>query len=289
MMSAPVPVCLGGSRVNQTHICLSMRKLIPLAALALILAGCTEYSRVFKSDDPKVKFEYAKRAFDEKKYNQAITLLGQVITPLRGEQDGEEALYLLGLACYENKMYMDAGSYFKTYYQKYPRGKFAELARFYSGYGYYLDSPDPQLDQSITLRAIEELQGFLDYFPRSDKVTIAQNAIFELQDKLTLKELQNAQLYYNLGNFLGNNYQSAVIVAENALKQYPYSKYREDFELLVLKSKYQQARQSVEEKRKERYLEVIDEYFSYINNYPDTKNRKEADAIYRIAQSYADR
>lgn len=266
-----------------------MRKLIPLAALALILAGCTEYSRVFKSDDPKVKFEYAKRAFDEKKYNQAITLLGQVITPLRGEQDGEEALYLLGLACYENKMYMDAGSYFKTYYQKYPRGKFAELARFYSGYGYYLDSPDPQLDQSITLRAIEELQGFLDYFPRSDKVTIAQNAIFELQDKLTLKELQNAQLYYNLGNFLGNNYQSAVIVAENALKQYPYSKYREDFELLVLKSKYQQARQSVEEKRKERYLEVIDEYFSYINNYPDTKNRKEADAIYRIAQSYADR
>ena len=39
----------------------------------------------------------------------------------------------------------------------------------------------------MTIKAIEELQNFLDYFPKSDKVTIAQNAIFELQDKLVLK------------------------------------------------------------------------------------------------------
>lgn len=263
-----------------------MRKLIWLIGLAFLATGCGEYNKVYKSTDPKVKFEYAKRAFDEKKYNQAYTLLEQAVTPLRGGPDGEEALYLLGLSYYEDKDYMNAGAYFKTYYNRYPRGKYAELARFYSGYGYYLDSPDPQLDQSITLKAIEELRGFLDYYPHSDKVTMAQNAIFELQDKLTLKELQNAQLYYNLGNFLGNNYASAVIVSENALKDYPYSKYREDFELLILKSKYQQARQSVAEKRRERYQEVVDEYFSFINNYPETRNRKEADAIYKISKSH---
>lgn len=278
---------VGSARLN--YVLRLMRKFILPALALLLLAGCTEYSRVYKSSDPKVKFEYAKRAFDQKKYNQATTLLESVITPLRGGPDGEEALYLLGLSYYENKDYMNSGVYFKTYYQRYPKGKYAELARFYSGYGYYLDSPDPQLDQSITVKGIEELQGFLDYFPRSDKVTIAQNAIFALQDKLTLKELQNAQLYYNLGNFLGNNYESAVIVCNNALKDYPYSKYREDFELLILKSKYQIARQSVQEKREERYQEVLDEYFSYINNYPDTKNRKEADAIYKIAKSNVDK
>lgn len=69
-----------------------------------------------------------------------------------------------------------------------------------------------------------------------------------MQDKLTLKELQNAQLYYNLGNFMGNNYRSAIIVSENALKNYPFSKYKEDFEFLILKSKFQEARQSVAEK-----------------------------------------
>ena len=107
-----------------------------------------------------------------------------------------------------------------------------------------------------------------------------------MQDKLTLKELQNAQLYYNLGNFTGNNYEAAIITAQNALKEYPYSKYREDFELLVLKAKYQEAKLSVNERQSDRYRDVVDEYFSYINNYPDSKNRKEADNIYEIARKH---
>ena len=138
----------------------------------------------------------------------------------------------------------------------------------------------------MTVKAIEELQGFIDYFPNSDKVTIAQNAMFEMQDKLTLKELQNAQLYYNLGNYMGNNYESAIITAQNALKTYPYSKYREDFEMLILKAKYQEARQSVEEKKQDRYQDVVDEYFSFINNYPESKNRGEADNIYNLARRH---
>ncbi len=250
------------------------------------LVSCGEYSKALKSRDIDYKFDYAKRAYNQKKYMQASTLLADLITPLRGGPKGEEALFLLAMSHYENKDYLNSGLYFKTYYNRYPKGKYAELARFYSGYGYYLDSPDPQLDQSNTIKAIEELQGFLDYFPRSDKVTIAQNAIFEMQDKLTLKELQNAQLYYNMGNFLGNNYQSAIITAQNALKNYPYSKYKEDFELLILKSKYQEAKLSVEEKKEDRYRDVIDEYFSFVNNYPDSKNTKEATNIYNIARRH---
>ena len=260
--------------------------LLSLILISGIFAGCTEYSKVLKSRDADYKFEFAKKAYDQKKYQQAITLLGDVIQPLRGSEKGEEALFLLGMSHYENKDYLNSGVYFKTYYTRYPKGKYAELARYYSGYGYYLESPDPQLDQSSTLKAIEELQGFLDYFPRSDKVTLAQNAIFEMQDKLTLKELQNAQLYYNLGNFLGNNYQSAIITSQNALKTYPYSKYREAFELLILKSKYQEAKQSVEEKRAERYQDVIDEYYSFINNFPESKNKKEAENIYNLARRH---
>lgn len=117
-------------------------------------------------------------------------------------------------------------------------------------------------------------------------MTIAQNAIFELQDKLTLKELQSAQLYYNLGTYMGNNYQSAIIVAQNALKTYPYTKYREQLEMLILKSRFQEAQESVEERKEERFREVIDEYYSFINNYPDTHNRKEADNILKIARRY---
>lgn len=259
---------------------------VTAALFAAMLTSCGEYSKVLKSRDVDYKFDYARRAYDKKKYTQAATVLEDIITPLRGGPHGEEALFLLGMSYYENKDYLNSGIYFKTYYSRYPKGKYAELARFYSGYGYYLDSPDPQLDQSQTVKAIEELQGFLDYFPRSERVTIAQNAIFEMQDKLTLKELQNAQLYYNLGNFLGNNYEAAIITAQNALKTYPYSKYREDFELLILKARFQEAKQSVSEKQESRYREVVDEYYSYINNYPDSRNRKEADNIYKMASRH---
>ena len=260
--------------------------LIIFVLAGLLFASCGEYQRVQKRDDFNYKFDYAKRAYENKKYVQAATLLKDCITVFKGNEKAEESLYLLAMSHYENKDYIESGAYFKTYYNRYPKGKYAELARYYCGYGYYLDSPEPQLDQSGTIQAIEELQAFLDYFPRSDKVSVAQNAIFELQDKLTLKQLQNAQLYYNLGTYMGNNYESAVIVARNAVKDYPYSKYKEDLELLILKARFQEADLSVDERKADRFREVVDEYYSFINNYPDSPNRSEADNIYKIASKY---
>ena len=263
-----------------------MRKFYPIIISLLLLTSCGEYNKVLKSTDANVKFEYAKKAFEKGKYGQACTLLSEIVTVMKGTEHAEEALYLLGLSHFENKDYISSGAYFKTYYTHYPKGKYAELARFYSGYGYYLDSPEPQLDQTTTHKAIEELQNFLDYFPKSDKVSIAQNAIFELQDKLVLKELQNAVLYYNLGTYLGNNYESAVITAQNAIKEYPYSKYKEQLQMLIRKSRYQEAILSVDEKKEDRFRIVIDEYYSFINDYPESESRQEADHIFKIAGKY---
>lgn len=260
--------------------------LILLPAVMLLLTSCGEYNKVLKNPDPMVRFEYAKKAYEQRKYMQAITLLQDLQMPLRGTEHGEDATFILAMSYFENKDYLNSAVYFKNYYQRYPRGKYTELSRFYCGYGYYLDSPEPQLDQTLTMKAIEEFGGFLDYFPNSDKAGIARNAVIELQDKLTLKQLQNAQLYYNLGNFLGNNYESCIITAKNALKDYPYSKYREDFEMLILKAKYQEAKNSIAEKSEDRYRDVIDEYYSFINTYPESKNLAEAKSIFNIASKH---
>ena len=265
---------------------LKITHLVIVLLSGLIASSCGEYQRVLKSTDSNYKLEFAKRAFEDKRYVQAATVLEDIVPIFKGNEKAEDALYLLALSNYENKDYQTASAYFRSYYTRFPKGKYTELARFYCGYGYYLDSPDPQLDQTGTVKAIEELQGFLDYFPRSDKVSLAQNAIFEMQYKLTLKELMNAQLYYNLGNYMGNNYESAIIVAQNAVKNYPYSKYKEDLEMIILKSRYQEASQSIEEKKADRFREVIDEYYSFINNYPDGPNRSEADNIFKIASRH---
>ena len=37
----------------------------------------------------------------------------------------------------------------------------------------------------------------------------------------------------------------------------------------------------------DRYRDVVDEYFSFINNNPESKHLKEAETIYKIAQRHA--
>ena len=101
---------------------------------------------------------------------------------------------------------------------------------------------------------------------------------------MAYNELLAVRLYYNLGTYMReNNYLSAVITAENALKNYPYSQYREEFMYYVLRSKYEQAVNSVEEKLQGRYREVVDEYYTYMNEYPEGKYVKQAQKFYDYA------
>jgi len=235
--------------------------------------------------DLNVKFEYAKKYFDEKKYSRTATLLEDIVQLMRTTSRGEEALYLLAQSYYKMKDYQTASEYFKTYYTTYPKGEYAELARYYSAYGLYLDSPDPRLDQSDTYKSMQQFQDYIEIYPQSERKEEAQNALFELQEKLALKELLAVRLYYNLGNysiipFPGGNYLSCVITAQNAIRSYPFSKYREEFMYFMFKSKYEMAIQSVEEKKEFRYRDVIDEYFAYANEFPDGKYIKEIKKLY---------
>ncbi|GHT75002.1 outer membrane protein assembly factor BamD [Bacteroidia bacterium] len=253
--------------------------------IVLLSASCGEYNKILKSTDALVKYEAAKKYFNEGKYNRSATLLEEVVPLLRGTAYGEESIYLLAQSQYALKDYTTAAEYFKSYYTAYTRGEHAEDARFYSAYGLYLESPDPRLDQSDTYKAMQQFQDFLEYYPQSNRKEVAQSALFELQEKLALKELMAVRLYYNLGDYLvytfpGGNYLSCVITAQNAMRTFPFSKYREDFMYYVFKSKYEMAIKSVDEKKEFRYRDVVDEYFSYKNDYPQGKYLKEIQKLY---------
>ena len=247
-----------------------MKKIVFVGILmAVVLASCGEYNKILKSTDYELKYSYAKKYFNEKQYAKSATLLDELVTIFKGTAYAEESLYLLAQSYYGQKDYQTASQYFETYYTTYPKGEFTELARYYSGYGLYLDSPDPRLDQSQTYKAIEQMQLYLEFYPQSERAAEAQDILFQLQEKLAYKELMATRLYFNLGTYMGNNYQSSVITAQNALKDYPYSKYREEFMFLIIRAKYELALVSVEEKLQGRYRDVVDEYYTYVNEYPE--------------------
>jgi len=81
-----------------------------------------------------------------------------------------------------------------------------------------------------------------------------------------------------------NNYESCIVTANNALMDFPVSQYREELAFLVLKSRYVLATQSVPTLVVERYRATIDEYYAYINEFPDGKHLKEAENILKAAK-----
>lgn len=256
-----------------------------LVVMTVLFSSCGEYNKILKSTDYELKYSYAKKYFNAKQYTRSATLLEELVTIYKGTAKAEESLYLLAQSYYGQKDYVTAAQYFSTYYTNYPKGEYTELARFYSGYGLYLDSPDARLDQKQTYESINQLQLYMEYYPQSERAEQAQSILFELQEKLAYKELMATRLYFNLGTYLGNNFQAAVITAQNALNNYPYSQYREEFFFIVMESKYELARVSVEEKLQGRYREVVDQYYNYMNEYPEGKYVRQAQRFFNYANS----
>ena len=258
---------------------------IILCSAAFLLTGCaSEFNRVIKSSDYDYRYEYAKQSFAEGKFTRAEILLQDLITLKKGTDEAEESLYMLGMSQYMNRDYESAAATFKKYFSSYPRGFYVEQAMFYVGQSLFESAPEPRLDQTPTIGAINAYQQFMDLFPYSELRSKAQDRLVELQDKLVMKELLSAELYYNLGGYFGNindnsesNYNSSIIVAQNALKTYPYSNYREDFACLIMKSKFQLAQNSSADKKLERYQDAEDECYGFLNEYPESKNRELAE------------
>lgn len=271
-----------------------MKKSILIAAsLAFVFASCTnQFNQVYKSDNYNFKYEYAKECFINGKYSRAATLLQELVTLKKGSTEAQECLYMLAMSEYGLRDYETASEYFKKYYQTYPKGIYAENAKFFVGESLYMNVPEPRLDQSTTMTSIAAFQEYLDLYPDAKLKKKATSRLFELQDLLVEKEYKNAKLYYDLGTYFGNctnggnNYEACIVTAQNALKDYPYSNKREDFSVLIMKGKFELAKMSVESKQYERYQDAEDECYGFINEYPDSKERATAEKFIAKCKAY---
>ena len=264
-----------------------MKKLTLIAScVALLMTSCVnEYNQITKSGDYTLKYEYAKQCYAQGKYSRAVPLLQELVTMKKGSTEGEECLYMLAMAEFGMKDYETASEYFKKYFSSYPKGRYAENAKYYVGESLFQNAPEPRLDQSTTMTAIAAFQEYLDIFPNAHLKDQATGRLYALQDLLVEKEYKSARLYFDLGTYFGNctnggnNYEACIVTAQNALKDYPYSNRREEFASLVMKSKYELAKMSVESKQLERYQDAEDECYGFINEYPDSKERANAEKM----------
>jgi outer membrane protein assembly factor BamD len=79
-------------------------------------------------------------------------------------------------------------------------------------------------------------------------------------------------------------YKSSIVALKNSLEEFPNTKHREKLMWYVLNSRFLLAENSIESKKKERYQEAVDEYYSFISEFPKSEYKGDADVIYKSSE-----
>lgn len=248
---------------------------ISLIAFVALLVSCGEYQQVLKSTDYEFKFKKAKAYYEAGEFARSTTLYQELINIYRGTSRADQIYFHLAQSYFGQKDYILAGHYYRQLLKEFPRSEFNEESQFKIGYCYYLDSPNPRLDQETTNRGIDALQLYVNVYPNSDRIEEANKLIDELREKLVYKSYLSGRLYFDLAD-----YRAAVISLANSLNEFPDTKYREELMFMLLKAKYLLGENSIEEKKRERLNAALDEYFTFIDEYGESKYRKEADRFF---------
>jgi outer membrane protein assembly factor BamD len=182
---------------------------------------------------------------------------------------------------YGMKDYFMAGSTFKSFIDQFPFGKHAEEANFMAAMCDYNIAPRSELDQENTRNAIEGFKIFMNRFPASPKIEESKKLVKELEEKLVEKSYLSAKLYYEM-----KQYKAAIVALNNSLKENSETKYREEMMFLKLNSLFLYAEYSLENKQKERYQSALDDYYSFMEEFPQSQYSKEVDNIFQKTNRY---
>ena len=80
-------------------------------------------------------------------------------------------------------------------------------------------------------------------------------------------------------------YRAAGVTFTALLESYPESEKGDEYKLMIIKSYYKFAELSVEEKKEERFTQVINECNEFTDRFPESKLKKEVDQFYSQSQS----
>jgi outer membrane protein assembly factor BamD len=242
------------------------------AILIITLGSCkSKYEKLRTSNDNAKKYSEGIKLYNKKEYSKALGLFDELVSRYRGRAEAEDLFYYYAYTNYKLKDYTSARYHFKTFADTYPSSPRAEECRFMSAYCYYLDSPIFSLDQDNTSKAIDNLQLFINLYPKSDRVAEASKLIQNLRDKLEEKSYANAKLYLTIGD-----YQAAVIAFGNTLRDYPDTRYAEEINFLTIRAQYLYAEHSREDFQETRYNLAISYAQQFTDQYPKSKYLRDA-------------
>ncbi len=244
------------------------------------------YNRLLKSTNYDLMFSEGIRYYNMKKkgkdhnsmlnYTKAQNLLSLAFQSqaLAGTVREDSLEYYLGSAFYKSGDFRTSEQIFDRFRRRYPTSKFLEDSEYMYAMGFYFSSPEPEHDQTMTLRAMGAISEYMGRYPNTVKKEDCEERMEELRRKLYTKSFENAKLYYTIGQ-----YKAAVTALNNAIDEYPQSPFREELMYLATRSAYLFAKNSVARQMTDRYMSMMDNYYNLISEYPETEHRREVERM----------
>jgi outer membrane protein assembly factor BamD len=124
------------------------------------------------------------------------------------------------------------------------------------------------------------MQTFINTHPGSVRNKEASAIIDISREKLEKKDFQSAQLYFDM-----QQYRAAGVAFTALLNNYPESLRADEYKLMIIKSYYNFAEMSVEEKQVERYEQVIAECNEFEDRFPESKLKKQVETYLNTSQN----
>ena len=200
------------------YLCAMFRKLEKFTILAFLVlvisTSCSDYNKIVKSTDYEFKYKKAIEYYEDGEYVRSAGLLRELVNIYRGTSQADDIYYYYAQSHYKMRDYIMAGHWYRSLVKEFNRSEYVEDSQFMIGQCYYDESPKPRLDQSVSQKAIDALQLYINLYPNSERVDEANRLIIELRDKLVYKSFLTGKLYYDF-----ENYKAAVIALQNFNKR----------------------------------------------------------------------
>lgn len=257
--------------------------MIALATVA-ILGSCSVTQKVIKTNDPFIIYDHALTLYEAENWKKSV-LLFEIVEPyVAGSSREDSLLFFKARSNFKLADYDVAIQELDEFRRSFGRSVFLEDAEGIYTLSHYYQAPGTTRDQTLTMQAISVIDEFISRYPESENISKFLDMRKELYLRLHEKSFLNAYTYYKIGR-----HKSAIVAFRNAMKEYPYSEFREKISFYIVASSYELARNSVDSKKEDRYLQMIDSYYTFLAEFPESTYRSEADQMESRARNYIDR
>ncbi|MBD3368155.1 MAG: outer membrane protein assembly factor BamD [Candidatus Eisenbacteria bacterium] len=194
------------------------RRLTVALSLGLIVAaffGCSPMPDLSEATAESA-YEAGVAAMAAEDYLIAVEAFRRVTDTYPLSPEADDALLGLADAHRAVREYALAENEYLRLTQEYPESPLVPEARYKLGVTYYEQSLPASLDQTMTRRALSQLNSFLATYPASAFASDAEELVDELRARLAEKLFLSAELYLSL-----NDVDAAGVYFEQVVEDYP--------------------------------------------------------------------